>query len=100
MLICYHFPQFLGLSLINPSPLRDDVIKRLANQWAPPPRRCLPSKGGVAFVNLLPHSTLLFFQLTLGTTEQVRENLITAVRVKPVTFVWAAFVRLLLQVGA
>ena len=37
MLICYHFPQFLGLSLINPSLLRDDVIKRLANQWVPEP---------------------------------------------------------------
>lgn len=37
MLICYHFPQFLGLSLINPSPLRDDVIKRLANQCMPQP---------------------------------------------------------------
>lgn len=37
MLICYHFPQFLGLSLINPSPLRDGVIKRLTNQWMPEP---------------------------------------------------------------
>lgn len=35
MLICYHFPQFLGLSLINPSPLHDGVIKRLTNQWTP-----------------------------------------------------------------
>lgn len=39
MLICYHFPQFPGLSLINPSPLRDSVIKRLTNQWMPEPVR-------------------------------------------------------------
>lgn len=35
MLICYHFPQFLGLSLINPSLPRGDVIKRLTRRWMP-----------------------------------------------------------------
>lgn len=45
MLICYHFPQFLGLSLINPFLLRDDVIKRLANQWMPQPRARSPEEN-------------------------------------------------------
>lgn len=45
MLICYHFPQFLGLSLINlPPPLRDDVIKRLSNQWTPELTRRAPEE--------------------------------------------------------
>lgn len=50
MLICYHFPQFLGLSLINlPPPLRDDVIKRLSNQWTPELTRRAPEEKAPLF---------------------------------------------------
>lgn len=50
MLICYHFPQFLGLSLINLPPLlRDDVIKRLSNQWTPELGRRAPEEKAPLF---------------------------------------------------